>query len=208
MNGTSHAIAGATTGFIVANNYQVDPGKTILLIGIGGITGLVPDLDVGGKLRSRLTIPQTYIRHIAQLIGILLLVYSFFKETDTRLNTGVAIGAGVLLFASMFKPRHMLLITSICVLGGGYFLQEKWLLLFGLYIFVASISSHRTYTHSLIGLCFFGLIGYFLEQSVIVEGIFYTCLFSYGSHLVMDSALFPFNKRGVPLFLPLTKKEI
>lgn len=208
MKGTSHAIAGGITGFIVASHFQVHLGETILLTGLGGMAGLVPDLDIGGKLRNKLTVPHTFIRHIAQLIGILLLIYSVYRKDDTYPYTGVGIGAAIFLFASMFKQKHMLLITGISVFAGGYFLQEYWMLLFGAYIFVASISSHRGFTHSLAGFCFFGLIGYLLQQSVTMDGIFYTCLMGYGSHLVLDSALLPFNKRGVPLFLPLSKIEI
>lgn len=208
MNGTSHAIAGGTAGFIVANTLQVNPGETILLTAMGGMAGLVPDLDIGGRLRNRLTQPHTYVRRIAQLIGFLLLIYSIFKESGTQPYTGIGMGAAIFLFASMFKQRHMLLITGICVMTGGYFLQERWVLLFGVYISIASFSSHRGFTHSLAGLCFFGLIGYLLQQSVSIEGIFYTCLLGYGSHLILDSAVLPFNKRGIPLFLPLSKTEI
>lgn len=209
MNGTSHTIIGAATGFIVANYVQADPKDTIMLVGLGGVSGLVPDLDIGGKLRNKITMPQTYIRKVAQLIGILFMIYSFFiKTADTSPYIGVGIGATIFVLASMFKQRHMLMVTSIGVFVGGYFLKENWILLFSVYIFIASISSHRSYTHSLIGLCLFGYISYLLEQSIVLEGAFFTCLFGYVSHLIADSKLLPFNKRGVQLFLPLTKKEI
>src|SRR5699024_8949628 len=119
-----------------------------------------PDLDIGGKLRNKLNLPHSYLRKITQLIGILLLLYSLFNKADTYPYIGVGIGAGIFLFASIFKQRHMLMITGVFVAVGGYFLGEHWILLFGVYILIASISSHRSYTHSLVGLCFFGLISY------------------------------------------------
>lgn len=207
MKGTVHAFIGAATGFIVANNFHGDPEETVILIGIGGVAGLVPDLDIGGKLRNKFTIPHSYIQHIAQLIGLMLLLYSFFKSTDGFAAIGGGLGAAIFLLATLFKQKHMLMITGIGVFIGGYLLEEWWILLFGVYILIASVCSHRTYTHSLLGFCFFGLIGYFLQQSLELEGIFYASIFSYASHLAADSRLLPFNKRGVPLFLPLWRKD-
>lgn len=208
MKGTSHALIGATTGFIVANYSQAGPKTTIALVGIGGFAGLVPDLDIGGKLRSKLTMPHASIRHIAQLIGMLLMIYSFFMKNDTYPYIGIGIGAAIFILATMFKQKHMLMITGIGVLAGGYFLEENWIILFGAYILMASLTSHRSYTHSLVGLVFFGIIAYQFEQSLVMEGVFYACICGYGSHLLADSKLLPFNKRGVPLFLPFTKTEI
>jgi len=207
MKGTAHTFIGAATGFVVANNFQADPKETIILIGIGGLAGLVPDLDIGGKLRHKLTIPHTYIQHIAQFIGLLLLLYSFIKSTDGFSAISGGLGAAIFLLATLFKQKHMLMITGIGVCIGGYALEEWWVFLFGGYIFIASICAHRTYTHSLLGLCFFGLIGYLIEQSTGLEGIYYACIFGYVSHLAADSKLLPFNKSGIPLFLPIWRKE-
>src|SRR5699024_420578 len=152
MNGTSHTIIGAATGFIIASNFQSTPEATIALVGLGGIAGLIPDLDIGGKLRNKITMPQIYIRRIAQFISILLIIYSFFMKTGTSSYIGAGIGVGMFLAACMFKQKHMLMITGIGVFSVGYFLKENWILLFGIYIFIASISPHRSYTHSLLGL--------------------------------------------------------
>src|SRR5699024_4665185 len=118
MNGTSHTIIGAATGFIVANYVQADPKDTIMLVSLGGISGLVADLEIGEKLRNKLTMPQTYIRKIAQFIGILFIIYSYFITSDTYPYIGVGIGVAIFLLASMFKQRHMLIITSIGVGAG------------------------------------------------------------------------------------------
>ena len=93
-------------------------------------------------------------------------------------------------------------------MAGGVSLQESWLTLFGVYILIASIVSHRGYTHSILGIIFFGFITSRLDASLGVQGVYYTCMAAYISHLVADSKIFPFNKRGIKLFLPVTSKEV
>ena len=207
MNGTAHATIGAASGFMVANTLHTDPSTTIILIGIGGISGLVPDLDIDGKLSGRITLSHTMIRIVAQLIGIMLIFYSFFKGSGTEKYIGMGIGAIVMGIASSIKQKHMLTITGTGVLFGGLTLEESWITLMGLYIIIASLISHRTYTHSIIGVIFFAVIAYKLENSLGIPGVYYTCLIGYISHLIADSKLIPFNKRGIKLLLPLSSKE-
>ncbi|MBD1224087.1 metal-dependent hydrolase [Virgibacillus halodenitrificans] len=207
MNGTAHAAIGAAAGFIIANKYQTDPTTTIWLVGIGGVSGLIPDLDIDGKLRGKITLSHHVFRTIAQLIAILIMGYSFYEGTDTEKYVGIGIGLVLLGIASSIKQKHMLLLTGIGVLGAGATLQETWLMLLGIYILIASLVAHRSYTHSLLGLIFFGIIASKLEVSLGKEGIFLTCMAGYISHLLADSKLLPINKRGVKLFLPLSSKE-
>jgi inner membrane protein len=208
VNGTAHTAIGAATGFMVANTFQTDPSKTLLLVGLGGVSGLVPDLDIDGKLRSKITLSHKVIRTAAQLIGILMIFYSVFEGRAMERWIGGGIGLVMLSLSSLIKQRHMLTITGIGVLAGGFSLQESWLLLLGIYILIASFVSHRSYTHSILGVVFFGVIAFKLEASIGIEGVFYTCLAGYISHLIADMKLFPFNKRGVKLFLPISSKEI
>jgi inner membrane protein len=208
VNGTAHTAIGAATGFMVANTFQTDPSTTLLLVGLGGVSGLVPDLDIDGKLRSKITLSHKVIRTAAQLIGILMIFYSVFEGRATERWIGGGIGLAMLGLSSLIKQRHMLTITGIGVLAGGFSLQESWLLLLGIYILIASFVSHRSYTHSILGVVFFGVIAFKLEASIGIEGVFYTCLAGYISHLIADMKLFPFNKRGIKLFLPISSKEI
>jgi inner membrane protein len=208
VNGTAHTAIGAATGFMVANTFQTDPSTTLLLVGLGGVSGLVPDLDIDGKLRSKITLSHKVIRTAAQLIGILMIFYSVFEGRAMERWIGGGIGLVMLGLSSLIKQRHMLTITGIGVLAGGFSLQESWLLLLGIYILIASFVSHRSYTHSILGVVFFGVIAFKLEASIGIEGVFYTCLAGYISHLIADMKLFPFNKRGVKLFLPISSKEI
>ncbi|WP_316568841.1 metal-dependent hydrolase [Neobacillus sp. YIM B06451] len=208
MNGTSHAAIGAATGFVVANSFDASPSATLLLVGLGSISGLIPDLDIDGKLRGKITLSHKMIRLSAQLIGILMILYSFIEKTATEKWLGLGIGVMINLVASLIKQKHMLTITGAAVIAGGFSLDELWLILLGVYVIIASFSSHRSYTHSLLGVIFFGFIAYKLEASLGINGVFYTCLGGYVSHLIADLKILPFNKRGIKLFLPVSSKEL
>jgi inner membrane protein len=208
VNGTAHAAIGAATGFIVANTFETPPSTTLFLIGLGGISGLIPDLDIDGKLRGKITLSHKVIRTVAQLIGILMVFYSFYEGSTKEKWIGIGIGTGMMVAASFIKQKHMLTITGIGVIAGGFSLSEIWLILLGIYIIIASFVSHRSYTHSILGVLFFGIIASKLELSLGIDGVFYTCLAGYISHLIADFKILPFNKRGIKLFLPVSSKEI
>ena len=208
VNGTAHTAIGAATGFVIANGFESEPSVTLLLVGLGAISGLMPDLDIDGKLRNKITLSHKVIQAAAQLIGILLIIYSFYEGINVERWIGIGIGVGMMILSSFIKQKHMLIISGVGVLAGGFSLQENWLLLLGIYIIIASFVSHRSYTHSILGIVFFGFIAFNLESSIGIEGVYYTCLGGYISHLVADMKLFPFNKRGIKLFLPFSSKEI
>lgn len=208
MNGTSHAVIGAATGFIVANTFHTSPSATLLFVGLGSVSGLMPDLDIDGKLREKITLSHKVIRLSAMIIGMIMILYSFFEKTMVDRWLGIGIGCLIVLVASFIKQRHMLTITGIAVLAGGFSLGELWLILLGIYIVIASFTSHRSYTHSVLGTVFFGIIASNFQASIGIDGVFYSCLAGYISHLIADLKILPFNKRGVKLFLPLSSKEL
>lgn len=208
MNGTAHAAIGGAAGFITANTFQADVSATFFLVGLGAVSALVPDMDIEGKLRGKITLSHKVIRSIAQLIGVMMIIYSFYEGTDNRQYLGMGIGLAMLAISSRLKQKHMLTLTGIGLIAGGISLQEIWLILFGVYTIIASFVSHRSYTHSIIGVIFFGMIASRLEVSLGIQGVYYTCLAGYISHLIMDSKILPFNKRGIKLFLPISSKEI
>lgn len=208
MNGTAHAAIGAATGFITANTTDASPSTTIAFVGLGTISALIPDLDIDGKLSGKITFSHHIIKSIAQLIGILLVIYSFFKGTDANIYIGIVAGLTILVAASAIQQKHMLILTGTGVLVAAASLQENWLLLLGIYIVIASLVPHRSYTHSVLGVVFFAYIAAKLEASIEITGVYYTCLAGYISHLIADSKLLPFNKKGVKLFLPISSKEL
>ncbi|WP_042455867.1 metal-dependent hydrolase [Neobacillus dielmonensis] len=208
MNGTSHAVIGSATGFIVANTFQTTPSATLLLVGLGGVSGLIPDLDIDGKLRGKITLSHKMIRLSAMVIGMIMILYSVFEKTAAERWFGMGFGCLIMVISSLIKQKHMLTITGVAVLVGGLSLDELWIILLGIYIVVASFSSHRSYTHSILGVIFFGFIAFHFEASLGIQGVFYTCLGGYISHLIADLKILPFNKRGIKLFLPLSSIEL
>jgi inner membrane protein len=208
MNGTAHTAIGAAGGFIAANTFHADPAVTVFLVGLGGVSGLIPDLDIDGALRGRITFSHQVIRTVAQLIGALMIFYSLYEGSGTDKYIGVVIGAIMIGIASAIKQKHMLTITGIGVIAGGLSLDETWLILLGIYIIAASFVAHRSYTHSIAGVIFFSIIASKLEDSLGIDGVYYACLLGYVSHLAADSKLLPMNRRGIKLFLPISSKEI
>ncbi|WP_223701598.1 metal-dependent hydrolase [Sutcliffiella deserti] len=208
MNGTAHAAIGAASGFIVANTFHTTPTTTLILVGLGGVSGLIPDLDIDGTLRGKITLSHKVTRSVAQLIGVLMIIYSFYEGNATERWQGIGLGLAIMLISSFIKQKHMLTITGLGVAAGGFSLEETWLILFGIYILIASFTSHRSYTHSILGVIFFGFIAAKLEIALGVDGVFYTLLAGYITHLVGDLKILPFSKRGIKLFLPFSSKEI
>jgi inner membrane protein len=208
LNGTAHTAIGAATGFIAANTFHSSPTETMILVGLGAVSGLMPDLDIDGKLRGKITLSHKVIRLAALFIGILMVFYSFYEGSTVDKWFGIGSGLVIIIVSSLIKQKHMLTITGIGVLAGGISLSEVWLILLGIYIVIASITSHRSYTHSILGVIFFGIIASKLEGSIGIDGVFYACLGGYISHLMADLKILPFNRRGIKLFLPVSKIEL
>ncbi|OIU72068.1 metal-dependent hydrolase [Rossellomorea aquimaris] len=208
MNGTAHMAAGSAAGFITANSIGADLESAAVLVTIGGISGLMPDLDIDGKLSNKVTFSPKMIRAAAAVIGLLMMIYSFLEEAGRDQWIGMGYGAGILLLSSLITQRRMLAITGIAVTLGGWHIHEIWLFLLGIYILIASLVSHRSYTHSLIGILYFSFIARYLEYSLMIEGVFEACMLGYASHLAGDMKVLPFNRRGVKLFLPFSSKEM
>lgn len=207
MKGSAHFVIGAASGLIVSNTVQTDLTTTILFVGLGAVTGLIPDLDIDGKLSNKITISYKIIRTVACIIGFLLMVYCYLDGNVLSKWLGVALGFGIIVLSSFIKQRHMLTITGIAVLLAGFSLDKTWLWLLGTFIIVASLVPHRSYTHSIVGILYFGVISYQFEISMGIEGVFACCMAGYISHLIADMKMLPFNKRGVKFFLPFSKHE-
>ncbi|WP_231575011.1 hypothetical protein [Bacillus sp. B-jedd] len=131
----------------------------------------MPDLDTNGKLRGKITLSHKMIILSAQLIGILMILYSFIEKTATERWLGLGIWVLIMVVAALIKQKHMLTITGIAVIAGGISLDEQWIILLGVNIIIASFSSHRSYTHSLLGVIFFGFIALKLQTSLGIHGV-------------------------------------
>ncbi|WP_433750283.1 metal-dependent hydrolase [Falsibacillus pallidus] len=207
MKGTAHLAIGTAAGFIIGNTQHFDLSTNLMLAGLGGISGLMPDMDIDSVLTNKITISHKVFRTIAQVVGALLIIYSYLDGGFDKWK-GICAGVGVIVLSSFLTQRRMLTMTGIGVLLAGYSLGENWLWLLGIYIIGASLIPHRSYTHSILGVIFFGVIASKFEASIGMQGAFAACLAGYISHLIADMKFLPANKRGVKLFLPFSSKEI
>ncbi len=154
MKGTSHAVLGGAAGFGVAVYYGASPVDSFTLISAGMIAGLCPDLDTSGRLSRRITVPAEPFKLLMGFVAVWLMYYSLMEGTGVERAAGTGISLLLLAFSRKLSPKRMLTITGagIIVLGGT--LNILWLLLAGIYVLVASLFPHRSYTHSLLGLVF------------------------------------------------------
>lgn len=207
MKGTTHAILGGISGLVVSQSLVTDPSQTVILIGLGSVAGLAPDMDIDGKLSNKITFSHKIVRTVVQVIGCFLALQGlFFEEKDGQIMS-MFIGISLFVLSTFIKQRHMLTVTGIGVFLAGASIEELWLILLGIYILVASFVAHRSYTHSLLGILYFAFVAFYLEEAYEIDGIFWACMIGYVSHLVADMKIIPTNKRGVKLFLPFSKRE-
>ncbi|MGM8365235.1 metal-dependent hydrolase [Virgibacillus sp. W0181] len=207
MDGKLHGLIGAGVGFGVSQSVGADVGETLFLMAAGIVSSLAPDLDTASRLANRISFPHQIMQNMMRLIGSFLAVYSFLKLATTEKIVGIATGMVLFLIAPKFSRKFMLLISGVVVIGAGIYVNKTWVILAGCYIAAASLLSHRTYTHSLLGLVFFSLIAVRAEEDLGVSGLYWAAILAYASHLVADMRLIPGNKKGVKLLLPLSRWE-
>ncbi|OXS80014.1 metal-dependent hydrolase [Domibacillus enclensis] len=208
MKGSSHAVIGAATGVGTAVWLQSAPIETALFACVGAVAALVPDLDVNGKLANKITVEKKWLILFFTAAGLLLALYSYFMLFGLKQATGFMISLGLLLLPRLFiKQRMMLFLTGLLVMYAGWYINETWVLYAGLFILFSSLVSHRTWTHSIIGILFFYLVAVEIARAYPVPGLLAVLVLSYVSHLVADMKMLPVNKKGTKFFYPIWKKE-
>lgn len=207
MNGFAHSSIGAATGFVVSTTTSASPITTLILIGAGALSALVPDLDTNGKLANSITIPYKFLKFLVLLSGLILLYITWFQHNGLDNWTGSIIGIVLILASRRLKQRFMLSITGIGVVWAGVYLVNLWMILLGIYVIVASFLKHRGYTHSVLGLIYFTYIAYLFASEMEIPSLFQTTVLGYASHLIADMKWIPFNKQGVKLFMPFSQKS-
>lgn len=212
MKGTSHLVIGTAVGAMAA--YAVHPDIRIGLVGaaVGGISGVVPDLDTNGLASNSITVSKKVSKWLMETAGIvilLILVYQIFMEgLSEAIYIYGGIGLLLLIVSRLITQRRMLTITGILIMLIGFVLgQSIGILLAGSYIIIASFLPHRSYTHSIIGIVFYGFILTKLHEQWPIDGLVVAGLAGYTSHLFADMKILPVNRRGVKWFLPLWKRE-
>lgn len=208
MKGSSHAIVGAVVGGAVSigvGNDVVSTGTATLAVA-GMVAGLVPDLDTNGKLSNKITISHKFLKGLMSVASLLVILYSILTESGQEKWYGILLGIGLLFISGYVTQRRMLLIMGIGITLFGIYISVLWVVLGGLYVAVASRLGHRTYTHSVIGLVYFGYVAYLMNIELQVTGLFLALVLGYISHLVCDFKVF--NKQGVKLLRPFSQIEI
>ncbi|KIL47881.1 metal-dependent hydrolase [Jeotgalibacillus campisalis] len=208
MKGTSHAVVGAGAGLGVAVFQDAAPAATGLLIFLGCVSSLAPDLDTNGKLSNRISLHRKWLWFALACIGVLLGTYSLIMLTGfIRVIGTTAALLLILLPRYMINQRFMVLLSGITLMGTGWIGDELWLIWFGIFTVGASFVPHRGPTHTLLGTAAFTFIAYQLETRLAVNGVVMACASGYISHLLLDMKCLPFNKKGIKWFYPIYSRE-
>ncbi|MCG3088004.1 metal-dependent hydrolase [Sporosarcina cyprini] len=212
MDGTSHFVIGLAAGAVAGFQASHDPIAISVCTAIGGISGLAPDLDTNGLASNRITVSKKVAQAIMQLIGIsvfLLITYRFLTDgLSTPILVYGAIGLVLLIVSRLITQRRILTLTGVLVMLLGFVLHQSiGILLAGSYIIIASFLPHRSYTHSLLGVAFYGFILVQFHDQWPIEGMVAAGLAGYASHLIADMKILPMNRRGVKWFAPIWKRE-
>ena len=210
MKGTSHVLIGAMAGAGAGLYLDADSLTLAICASVGGAAGLVPDLDTNGLASNAVTISKKKVKTPLLLMGVGVVcyaVYQFFQGTGSLSLKQLGLGIGMLILSAVITQKRMLTLTGVGVILGGVALDRTWLVLFGLFVVLASFFPHRSYTHSLLGFGFFALILRMAEADLQLEGLYLAGMAGYASHLIADMKLLPMNRRGVKLFAPIWNKE-
>ncbi|WP_227395398.1 metal-dependent hydrolase [Jeotgalibacillus aurantiacus] len=208
MNGASHAVTGTAIGLGTAVMYDASPAATGLMILLGSVSALAPDLDTNGRLSNRISLHRKWLWYTLASIGVLLGTYSLVMLQGWWMLAGIAVALALIIAPRfLIKQRFMVMLTGGVLTGSGWFYSENWLLYFGLFTIVCSFLPHRGLSHTWIGLAVFSYISWELENSLNINGILVVCALAYLSHLLLDMKVLPFNKKGIKLFQPLVNKE-
>ncbi len=201
-------IIGAATGFGVGVWMQSSLVEAALFTGVGAVSALVPDLDVNGKLANKITVEKKWLILFFAAAGLLLALYSYFLLFGVKQAAGFTASVALLMLPRLFiKQRMMLFFTGALVVYVGWYINEVWIMYIGLFILFASVVSHRTWTHSIIGIILFYFVAAEITRAYPINGLLAALVLSYISHLLADMKMLPANKKGTKFFYPLWKKE-
>ncbi|MBD7908196.1 metal-dependent hydrolase [Sporosarcina gallistercoris] len=212
MKGSSHLGIGIAVGAIAGYITHPDVMTVAICAGIGGVSGVAPDLDTNGLASNSITLSKKVSKVLMETAGIGILLTLIYQVMTQGMSNEIYIyggmGLALLIVSRLITQRRMLTITGVLVLLLGFVLdQSLGILLAGSYIVFASFLPHRSYTHSLLGVLFYAAVLKYLDMEWPIEGMFAAGMAGYISHLVADMKVLPVNRRGVKWFAPLWKQE-
>lgn len=129
MKGSSHISIGFAVGAIAGFATQPDLSTVLVCGGIGGISGVVPDLDTNGLASNRISLSKKVSKGLMEFVGIailLTLVNTVFKEGFSReVYIYGGIGLILLVVSRVITQKRMLTITGVLVMLFGFVMNES-----------------------------------------------------------------------------------
>lgn len=218
MLGRTHMMIGALGAAIAVPIWLHDPNAHAMLLhtgrntltsvksiaaGIvaGALGGILPDLDQKDALMSR------RVERIGQLMTLLAIV-GLLVALHLWMSPVALIIALVALLAVVGHTEWMrkasLIFLAVGALGWGT-THQSWLeisLIITIWLVVTTFSSHRTFTHSLVGTAIAGIAMIQLGSHLHLPWLADTALLGYVLHLVADAIA-----GGIPILWPYKKRQ-
>lgn len=208
MKGTTHLAIGVAIGVVGAATHPITPKNVAVFVVVAAFSALAADLDGTSLLSGKLTKVARIIRELLLWGGIILTgsaVYLYAARGS--FNPIFAAGAAAVLLLGMLSRSGAIRNALVSAIGGvllyaGFMVQMNWLMGLGVYIAWVPWLNHRGLTHTVWAVIAWGAIGWGLEQQLGIQGVTYTAVSGYVSHLVADTL----TPSGVKWLYPLTKK--
>jgi len=167
LKGTTHLAAGITAGASLTLALSAESAaEAFILTGASALGAILPDIDCKSN-----SIAVKIYKNIVTFITIIVMLYVIVKHY-MHLPTNTCISPP-LYYTSISISG--IIFAGLCILG--------------------RLTKHRSFTHSILGLCMF------VSNFYILTGKPYALAFGLGmlSHITLDL----FNKRGEQLLFPL-----
>lgn len=216
MKGRTHLIVGTLTTVQTATfmHFKVD----VLAMIFASLLSILPDIDEPNSIFSSLIFKKDFSKKIYRLIIYVLNITIFYISLRYNKNFIVA---GIIAFMSIAflemklteKKMRKILISFELIAIGVLLYHLNFSKFYYLSFFSFSILpqlKHRQFTHSLIfiPLIYIWLRGFetlMIKDNILgFHGIALLGTISFSTHIVLDL----FTKMGVPLFFPLSKRNI
>jgi|SRR5690625_158649 len=216
MNGGAHTLAGVATGIGISYFGDLSFSEGAIVTTVTTVAALAPDLDTTGTLAMRLTKPFRIITGILFSILFSIFITLFFQSKNplnfVDIDKEILIGAGGVLLA-LFLIRRIpikiqLLIMAVGIGLVGYHFDYESIIWFAVFAGISVFLPHRSYTHSVLGLVFFGYISHLASIDLGLPLVFWGGVLGYISHLLLDCRFIPGNRMGIKPLLPLPKPVI
>ncbi|MBP2025805.1 metal-dependent hydrolase [Peptoniphilus stercorisuis] len=158
-------------------------GKTHLALGATASLTLTTNLPIKSKA----------------LILAFSLISSLIPDLD---HPKAKLNQKILLFQNGFS-KFILYFTLGCISIYFHFISDNEIFLpLGIVLILLGYSSHRTFTHSFLGLFLASIVVKIISEKYLLNEIYYGFLIGYITHLIADF----FNPRGLQIFYPLKKR--